>query len=385
MGPLSGVRIVEFAGLGPAPFGAMLLADLGAEIIRLDRPGGYPSPHETLSFEQFGKFAFYNRNRRTVRLDLKAPKGRDAALRLIGSADALIEPFRPGVMEKLGLGPDECLAANPRLLYARMTGWGQTGPLARTAGHDLNYIGLSGALGLFNPDPKHVPGIPPLIGDMGGGGLFMAFGLLAGVISARESGKGQVMDAAIVDGSAALYATVKSLHKAGAWPNPAGRNTIDGGRYFYRVYRCKDSLLVSVGAIEPAFRKVLLDRLGLASDPAFANDDEAAEQERCHKIARVFAGKTRDEWAALFAATDGCVAPVLSMDEAETHPQALARNAFTEIDGVSQPTPAPRFSTTPGEIAISPQDASRSDPQALAAWGFSADDIEALRAAGVVN
>jgi len=385
MGPLRGVRIVEFAGLGPAPFGAMLLADLGADIIRLDRPGGYPSPHESLSFEQFGKFAFYNRNRRTVRLDLKAPMGREAALRLISGADALIEPFRPGVMEKLGLGPDECLAANPQLLYARMTGWGQTGPLARTAGHDLNYIGLSGALALFNPDPEHVPGIPPLIGDMGGGGLFMAFGLLAGVISARESGKGQVMDAAIVDGSAALYATIKSLHKAGAWPNPAGRNTIDGGRYFYRVYRCKDGLLVSVGAIEPAFRKVLLDRLGLASDPAFASDGEAMEKERCEKIAYAFLQKTRDEWAALFAATDGCVAPVLSMDEAETHPQALARNAFTDVDGVSQPTPAPRFSATPGDIAISPQEASRSNPQALAAWGFSADDIEALRAAGVVS
>jgi alpha-methylacyl-CoA racemase len=385
MGPLRGVRIVEFAGLGPAPFGAMLLADLGADIIRLDRPGGYPSPHESLSFEQFGKFAFYNRNRHTVRLDLKAPKGRDAALRLIANADALIEPFRPGVMEKLGLGPDQCLAINPRLLYARMTGWGQTGPLARTAGHDLNYIGLSGALALFNPDPEHVPGIPPLIGDMGGGGLFMAFGLLAGVISARSTGKGQVMDAAIVDGSAALYATIKSLHKAGAWPNPAGRNTIDGGRYFYRVYRCKDGLLVSVGAIEPAFRKVLLDRLGLAGDPAFANDDEATERERCDKIARVFSEKTRDEWAALFAATDGCVAPVLSMDEAETHPQALARNAFTDIDGVSQSAPAPRFSATPGNIAISPQEASRSNPQALAAWGFSAADIEALRAAGVVS
>jgi len=385
MGPLADVRIVEFTGLGPAPFGAMLLADLGAEIIRLDRPGGYPAPHPSLSFEEFGRYAFYNRNRRTVRLDLKADEGRKAALRLIKYADALIEPFRPGVMEKLGLGPTECLAVNPRLLYARMTGWGQSGPLARTAGHDLNYIGLSGALGLFNPDPDRVPGIPPLIGDMGGGGLFMAFGLLAGVISARSTGKGQVMDAAIVDGSAALYATIKSLHKAGAWPNAAGRNTIDGGRYFYRVYRCKDARLVGVGAIEPAFRAVLLDRLGLAGDPVFANDDEGTEVERCTKVARVFAERTRDEWAALFAPTDGCVAPVLSMDEAETHPQALARNAFAEVDGVSQPAPAPRFSVTPGEIAISPQQASRSDPQALAAWGFSADDIDALRTAGVVS
>jgi alpha-methylacyl-CoA racemase len=385
MGPLEGVRIVEFAGLGPAPFGAMLLADLGADIIRLDRPGGYPAPHESLDFEQFGKFAIYNRNRRTIRLDLKAPKGRNAAFRLIGKADALIEPFRPGVMEKLGLGPNECLAANPRLLYARMTGWGQTGPLARTAGHDLNYIGLSGALGLFNPDPTHIPAIPPLIGDMGGGGLFMAFGLLAGVISARQTGKGQVMDASIVDGSAALYATIKALHKGGAWPNPAGRNTIDGGRYFYRVYRCKDDRLVSVGAIEPAFRVALLKGLGLADDPVFGNDDEAKETERRDKIARVFAQKTRDEWAALFAESDGCVAPVLSMDEAETHPQATARNAFSSVDGVTQPTPAPRFSETPAEIAISPQDASRGNPQALAAWGFSSGEIEALRAAGVVS
>src|SRR3954471_11580091 len=217
MGPLQGLRIVEFAGLGPAPFGAMMLADLGAEIIRVDRPGGYPAPDPSLDFETFGKFAIYNRNRRTVRLDLKAPQGRDAALRLASGADALIEGFRPGTMEKLGLGPAECLGANPRLLYARLTGWGQTGHLARTAGHDLNYVALSGALGLFKPHPEHEPSIPPLVGDMGGGGLFMAFGLLAGVISARATGNGQVMDAAIIDGSSLLYATIKALHKAGAW------------------------------------------------------------------------------------------------------------------------------------------------------------------------
>ena len=385
MGPLNGVRIVEFAGLGPAPFGAMMLADLGAEIIRIDRPGGYPAPDPSLDFEQFGKFAFYNRNRHTVRLDLKAAKGREAALRLVTQADALIEGFRPGVMEKLRLGPTECLAANPRLLYARMTGWGQTGPLARTAGHDLNYLGLSGALGLFKPGPEDEPAIPPLVGDMGGGGLFMAFGLLAGVISARSTGKGQVMDAAIADGSALLYATIKSLHKAGAWPNPAGGNTIDGGRYFYRVYRCSDGLLVSVGAIEPAFRAVLLEKLRLASDPVFANDDASMEAERRDKVAGVFAKKTRDEWAELFAPTDGCVTPVLSMDEAETHPHARARNAFPEIEGVSQPAPGPRFSETPGEIRIAPDAASRSDPKALSAWGFLPDAIEALRSAGIVS
>jgi alpha-methylacyl-CoA racemase len=385
MGPLDGVRIVEFAGLGPAPFGAMMLADLGADILRIDRPGGYPAPDPTLDFEQFGKFAFYNRNRRTLRLDLKAAQGRDAALRLIAQADALIEGFRPGVMEKLGLGPEKCLALNPRLLYARMTGWGQSGPLAMTAGHDLNYIGVSGALGLFKPDPIEEPGIPPLIGDMGGGGLFMAFGLLAGVISARSTGKGQVMDASIVDGSALLYATIKSLHKAGAWPNPAGGNTIDGGRYFYRVYRCADGLLISVGAIEPAFRAVLLNKLGLANDAVFGNDDPASEAERRDKVAAVFATKGRDKWAELFAKTDGCVAPVLSMDEAESHPHALARDAFLDVEGVTQPAPGPRFSATPGDIRIAPEAASRSDPQSLAAWGFSEGEIADLRSAGVIS
>lgn len=385
MGPLNGLRIVEFAGLGPAPFGAMMLADLGADIIRVDRPGGYPSPDPTLNFEKFGKFAIYNRNRRTVRLDLKAPQGRDTAIRLMAQADATIEGFRPGVMEKLGLGPAECLAANPKLVYARMTGWGQSGPLAHTAGHDLNYVALSGALGLFKPHPVDEPSIPPLVGDMGGGGLFMAFGLLAGVISARQSGKGQVIDAAIVDGSALLYATLKALHKAGSWSDRAGTNTIDGGRYFYRVYACADGLLISVGAIEPAFRKILLATLGLIGDPDFANDDPAREDARREKVARALATKSRDEWSAIFAPTDGCVAPVLSMDEAEAHPQALARNAFPNIDGVAQPAPGPRFSETPGGIRIAPEIASKSDPHVLAGWGFSADAIDALCAQGVLS
>jgi crotonobetainyl-CoA:carnitine CoA-transferase CaiB-like acyl-CoA transferase len=385
MGPLNGVRIVEFAGLGPAPFGAMMLADLGADIIRIDRPGGYPAPDPSLDFEQFGKFAFYNRNRRTVRIDLKAAGGQKAALGMVAHADALIEGFRPGVMERLGLGPSECLAANPRLLYARMTGWGQTGPLALTAGHDLNYIGVSGALGLFKPHPEDEPAIPPLVGDMGGGGLFMAFGLLAGVISARTTGKGQVMDAAIVDGTATLYATIKSLHKAGAWPNPPGGNTIDGGRYFYRVYRCADGLMVSVGAIEPAFRRVLLEKLQLDDDPAFSGDDPALEAIRRDKVAAVFATRTRDQWIELFGPTDGCVAPVLSMDDAEDHPHAVARNAFPIVEGVSQPAPGPRFSETPGEIRIAPEAASRSDPSALAEWGFSPEAIAALCSQGIVS
>jgi crotonobetainyl-CoA:carnitine CoA-transferase CaiB-like acyl-CoA transferase len=385
MGPLAGVRIVEFAGLGPAPFGAMMLADLGADILRVDRPGGYPAPDPTLQFETFGKYAFYNRNRRSIRLDLKSPAGRGTAMRLITQADALIEGFRPGAMEKLGLGPDEALAANPRLVYARMTGWGQSGPLARTAGHDLNYIGVSGALGLFAPSPNTQGAIPPLVGDMGGGGLFMAFGLLAGIISARTTGKGQVVDAAIVDGSALLYALIKSLHKAGAYPNPAGGNTLDGGRYFYRVYRCADGGLVTVGAIEPAFRTILLRTLGLAGDPVFASDDPAREEERREKVASVLATKSRDEWCAIFAPTDGCVAPVLTMDEAETHPQNAARDTFVTVDGVCQPAPGPRFSATPPAVEIAPEQASRSDPQALGAWGFNREEIEQLRQNGILS
>ncbi|MDI1343750.1 MAG: CaiB/BaiF CoA-transferase family protein, partial [Pseudolabrys sp.] len=356
-----------------------------AEIIRIDRPGGYPSPDPTLDFEALGKFAFYNRNRRTVRINLKAGQGRATALRLIANADALIEGFRPGVMEKLGLGPAPCLVANQRLVYARLTGWGQTGPLAPTAGHDLNYIALSGALGLFNPDPATHGAIPPLVGDMGGGGLYMAFGLLAGIIAARSSGRGSVIDAAIVDGSAGLYATIKSLHKAGAWPHPAGANIIDGGRYFYRVYSCADGQLVAVGAIEPAFRKVLLTILGLIDDPEFAADDPAREDARRQKVATIFSTNPRDEWAAIFAATDGCVTPVLSMEEAEAHPHATARGAFTAVDGVVQPAPGPRFGDVSADIRITPQMASRSDPQALAAWGFPGDEIAALQAADIVS
>lgn len=383
-GPLAGVRIVEFAGLGPAPFGAMMLADLGAEIIRLDRPGGYPSPDPSLDFENLGRYAFYNRNRRSLRINLKAKEGHAAALRLIAGADALIEGFRPGVMEKLGLGPERCLSANPRLVYARMTGWGQQGPLAATAGHDLNYIGLSGALGLFAPDPESRPAIPPLIGDMGGGGLFMAFGVLAGVVAARATGKGTIVDAAIVDGSALLYATMKSLHKAGAWGTP-GRNSLDGGRYFYSVYACRDGGLVSVAAIEPAFRRVLLTTLGLIDDPIFASDDPPNEDERRRKLATVFAEKKRDDWAQIFSTTDGCVAPVLSMDEAEQHAHAVARRAFVEVDGVMQPAPGPRFSAHETSVRVASAEASRSDPEALAAWGFASDEIEALRISGAVS
>lgn len=383
-GPLSGIRVVEFAGIGPAPFGAMLLADLGADIIRLDRPGGYPAPDPSLAFEEMGATAIYNRGRHTVRLDLKAAEGRSLALRLIANADALIEGYRPGTMERLGLGPDRCLATNPALVYARMTGWGQEGPLAGMAGHDLNYIGLSGALSLFAREGAPPPAIPPLVGDMGGGGLFLAFGLLAGIISARETGAGQVVDAAIVDGSAALGTLVGALRKSGVHRDPIGGNLLDGGRHYYRTYRCADGGFVAVGAIEPAFRSALLDRLGLLDDPRFTQGGPENEAACTAELAAVFGAKPRDHWEKLFHGTDACVTPVLSLDEAETHPHALARASSIAVDGVAQPSPSPRFQGTPGAIGVSAADASRSNPAVLAGWGVGADEIASLSARGIV-
>ncbi|MDX5361366.1 MAG: CoA transferase, partial [Alphaproteobacteria bacterium] len=306
-------------------------------------------------------------------------------LRLVAEADALIEGYRPGTMEKLGLGPEDCLAANPRLAYVRMTGWGQDGPLSHMAGHDLNYIGLSGALSLFGEQGKLASGLPPLIGDMGGGGLFMAFGLLAAVIEARQSGKGQVVDAAIVDGSASLYALLKALAVAGGGQTPPGTSTIDGGRHFYRTYVCADGRHVAVGAIEPAFRKVLLETLGLDSDPRFLSNDMKDEAYCTERLGEIFGSQPRDHWAELFDGTDGCVTPVLDMAEAETHPQAAARAAFIDIDGVMQHAPAPRFSRTPGAVAITGAEGCRNAPEALQPWGFGADEIAALRAAGAIE
>ena len=363
----------------------MLLADLGARVIRVDRPGGYPAPDPSLEFETMGAAAIFNRGRRTVRVDLKSEAGRALVLRLSSEADALIEGYRPGTMERLGLGPGPCLSANPRLVYARITGWGQEGPMAHMAGHDLNYVGISGALSLFERDGALPPGIPPLVGDMGGGGLFMAFGLLAAVVEARQSGRGQVVDAAIVDGAASLYALLKALNKAGVHAEPAGGNTVDGGRHFYRTYRCADGGHVAVGAIEPAFRKVLLEKLELLSDPRFTSgsiDDDAYCTAR---LAAIFSARPRGHWEALFEGTDACVTPVLSMHEAETHQAALARNAFVAVDGVVQQAPAPRFSRTPGSIGVGAARASRHDPQALLDWGLAEAEIASLRAAGAIG
>ena len=384
-GPLSGLRIVEFAGIGPAPFGAMLLADLGADVIRLDRPGGYPPPDPSLDFERMGAQATFNRGRRVLRLDLKTAPSRALALRLVARADALIEGYRPGTMERLGLGPDTCHAINARLVYARMTGWGQEGPMAAMAGHDINYIGLSGALALFTRDGAPPPAIPPLVGDMGGGGLLMAFGLLAGVVSARETGVGQVVDAAIVDGSAVLTTLVRALRRSGAHRDPVGAGVLDGGRHYYRTYRCADDGFVAVGAIEPAFRRALLSGLGLGGEPLFLDDAAEDEANRIARLAAIFASRPRRHWEALFTDTDACVTPVLSPEEAEAHPQATARGSFPFVDGVSQPAPAPRFTRTPAAIAVSGEEGSRSDPAILADWGFTAGEIERLSADGIVG
>ncbi len=384
-GPLAGLRVIELAGIGPAPLGAMMLADLGADVLRLDRPGGYPPPDPSLAFEEMGAQATFNRGRRTVRLDIKAEAGRETVLRLVARADALIEGYRPGTMERLALGPDRCFAANPRLVYARMTGWGQEGPLAGMAGHDLNYIGLSGALSLFARDGAPPPAIPPLVGDMGGGGLLLAFGILAGVISARETGAGQVVDAAIVDGSSTLATLLGALRKCGAHPEPAGGNVLDGGRHYYRTYRCSDGGFVAVGAIEPAFRKALLCGLDLQADPRFISGAPGDESYCQDRLASIFGQEPRSYWEATFDGTDACVTPVLSLEEAETHRQAAARGSFVAVDGVVQPAPAPRFFRTPGTIAIGAAEASRSDPTALGAWGFAPDEIAALQADGVVS
>jgi alpha-methylacyl-CoA racemase len=384
-GPLASVRIVEFAGIGPVPYGAMLLADLGADVIRIDRPGGYPAPEASLKFEEMGPTAIFNRSRRTVRVDLKSSAGRELILQLVSNCDALIESYRPGTMERLGLGPSHCFAINPRLAYVRTTGWGQTGALADAPGHDLNYIGISGALSLFEKDGALPTGIPPLIGDMAAGGLFSAFGLLAAVLEARQSGVGQVVDSAIVDGSGSLFTLLQSLNKAGGYAVPAGGNVLDGGRHFYRTYRCSDRRYVAVGAIEPAFREALLRKLELMEDQRFLSGDVADDAYCTQRLAEIFAGKSRDHWEAFFTDSGACVTPVLSMEEAEAHKVAGERGSFVSIDGVSQQVPAPRFSRTPGHISVSPTEASRHDASALLALGFSAQEIDQLKAASAIE
>ena len=350
MGVLSGLRVIEIAGLGPAPFCGMLLADMGADVVLVERGGAGGDP---LSL---GKNAIVNRGKRSIALDLKDAAAVDAVLRLVAGADVLIEGMRPGVMERLGLGPEACLARNPRLVYGRMTGWGQDGPLAHAAGHDINYIALSGAL-WFSGAPGEPPMAPPtLVGDLGGGALYLAMGVLAALSSARATGVGQVVDAAIVDGSANLMNLLLSAHAAGQQPFERGRGLLDGP-HWYGSYACADGLFVSVGALEPQFNALLFDKLGLAGDPDFRNAYDARRWPALReRLAALFATQPRAHWVELLEGSDACFAPVLTPREALAHPHLAARAVYGERDGVLQAAPAPRFSatpsTTPGAVPV---------------------------------
>jgi alpha-methylacyl-CoA racemase len=357
----------------------MLLADLGAEVLRIDRL----KPAD-LGFEIDRRYDFLNRNKRAVAVDLKAEDGLSLVKELIASADALIEGFRPGVMERLGLGPDICRALNPRLVFGRMTGWGQEGPLSRTAGHDINFIAISGVLGAIGP--KGGAPVPPLnlVGDFGGGGLYLALGVLAALHEARVSGLGQVVDAAMVDGAASLMTMHMGYLQAGLWRNERGVNTVDGGSPYYTTYLTRDGRFMAVGAVEARFYDELIRRLGLARDELPDQNDREHWTELRARIAAAFAAKTRSEWTDIFADSDACVSPVLDMIECQSDPHLAARGAFVERDGAVQPAPAPRFSRTPGAIELSPVDPLADTAGALAAWGFESERITTLVAAGVI-
>lgn len=381
-GPLTGIKIIEMVGIGPCPFAAMMLADMGAEVIRIDRKA---KPGAANPFPSLGtRFDVMARGRRSLALDLKQPQAREVVLRLLEQADILIEGFRPGVMERLGLGPDACLERNPKLVYGRITGWGQSGPLAQAAGHDLNYIALSGMLHAMGR--ADTPPAPPLnlVGDFGGGAMMLAFGVVCAALEARTSGKGQVVDAAMTDGSALLGAMLYGLRAFGSWRDEREANMLDGGAPFYDTYACLDGKYLSVGAIEPQFYAQLLELSG-ARDPAFARQwSEEGWPELKARFATLFATRTRDDWCVLLEGTDACVAPVLDMAEAPLHPHNRARGSFIEIDGVTQPAPAPRFSRTVPEAGAAPAAPGQHSAAVLADWGWSREAIETLQSAGVI-
>ena len=379
-GPLHGVKVVELAGIGPGPYTCMLLADAGADVVRIDRATGRPAtppsgPHWDL----------LNRSRRSVAVNLKDPDGVALVLDLVAEADALVEGWRPGVAERLGLGPDTCLERNPRLVYGRMTGWGQDGPLAPTAGHDIDYIALSGAL--WSVGRAHERPVPPinLIGDFGGGGIFLAFGLVAAVLEARTSGKGQVVDAAMVDGAASLMTMTFAFHQLGWWYEERGVNILDTGSYFYEVYETADGKWFAIGAIEPQFYAELLRVLELEGEDLPSQQDRSQWPAMKERFAAIFKTRTRDEWAARFEGTDACGAPVLSPWEAHLHPHNEARGTFVEVGGVIQPGPAPRFSRTPSSVQRPPPVAGQDTDEALAAWGVDAGRISSLRERGAID
>lgn len=378
-GPLQGYRIIEIAGIGPGPFAAMMLADMGAEVIRIDRAQSVrgPAPAEP-------HYDVLLRGRRNVALDLKNPDGVAALLDLVGTADALIEGFRPGVMERLGVGPDVCLERNPKLVYGRMTGWGQEGPYAQAAGHDINYIALAGALAHFGRAGE-AP-VPPLnmVGDFGGGGMFLAYGVVCALLEAQRSGQGQVVDTAMVDGAAVLMSMFWAFSAVGMFDeNAPGTNLLDTGAHFYDVYRCADGKYISIGSIEPQFYAELLRLTGLEGDEQFAKQMDKAEWGALkERLTAVFASKSREEWCEIMEATDVCFAPVLTMSEAAEHPHNRARSTFVELDGRRQPAPAPRFSRTGATVERPPAHPGQHTRDVLTEWGIDAARVDALCESG---
>lgn len=377
-GPLSGIRVVEMAALGPAPYGVMLLADLGADVVRVDRAAG---GEVKVGFE--ATMVGLSRGRRSIAVDLKTGAGRDVVRRLVASADVLVEGWRPGVAERLGLGPDELRAVNPRLVYARTTGWGQEGPLAPTAGHDIAYAAIAGTLHTVGRADGPPP--PPVnyLADFGGGGTFLAVGVLAALVERDRSGEGQVVDTAMVDGAASQTTFLHGLLGIGAWTDEREANLLDGAAPFYDTYTCRDGRYLAVGAIEPQFFAAMCEGLGLDPDE-FPQHDRASWPGQKARIAAVIATRDRDDWAQVFAGTDACVAPVLSLTEAPEHPHNVARQAFVEVGGVRQPAPAPRFSRTPGAVRCPPPTHGADTDAVLAELGLGADAVAALRAEGVV-
>ncbi|HMO76500.1 MAG TPA: CaiB/BaiF CoA-transferase family protein [Sphingopyxis sp.] len=374
-GPLQGIRIIEFAGIGPGPFCGMMLADHGAEVIRIDRPGGFMDPRDPLS-----------RNRTSISLDMKNPDAVQTARDLCRSADGIIEGYRPGVMERLGLGPDVLLADNPRLVYGRMTGWGQFGPYAQAAGHDINYISLSGVLHTIGRAGEKP--VPPVnyVGDFGGGGMMLAFGMASALLHAAKTGEGQVIDCAMTDGSALLAGMSWWFHGAGMIRDEAGVNRLDGGAPYYDTYRCSDGKFISIGSIEPQFYALLRAKTGLDADPDFdVQDDQENWPAKKEKLAALFATKTRDQWCELMEMTDVCFAPVLSLSEAPLHPHNVARETFVTVAGVPHPAPAPRYSATVADTPRQAPAVGADGDAVLAALGYDAEKIAALRDGGAVR
>jgi alpha-methylacyl-CoA racemase len=383
-GPLSGIKVIELAGIGPCPFAAMMLADAGAQVIRLERAA--PGAPERAAASDSSHWDLLTRSRSSVGIDLKNPEAVELVLRLVEGADGLVEGFRPGVAERLGVGPDACFARNRALVYGRMTGWGQDGPLAPRAGHDIDYIAIGGAL--WPVGRADSPPVPPLnlVGDFGGGGMLLAFGMVSALLEAARSGQGQVVDAAMVDGAATLMTMIHAFHASGIWNDERGANMLDTGAPFYEVYETADKKFLALGGIEAQFYAELLEGLGLAGDPLFATQNDKANWPAMkERVAAVVATKTRDEWDAVFDGTDACVAPVLSPWEAHLHPHNQARSTFVEVDGVVQPAPAPRFSRTPSSISRPPPVPGGDTVSALLEWGIEEGTVAKLRETGALS